>query len=660
MEEKKPFTFRDLKNILIGRSRDLQDRGLFHHLSLIAFFAWVGLGADGLSSSCYGPQESFLALGSHTHLSLIVGLLTVGTILVISASYSQLIELFPSGGGGYLVASKLLSPTAGMVAGCALLIDYVLTITVSIASGADAIFSLVPVDFAILKVPFAVFILILLILMNLRGVKESVLPLVPIFILFILTHAFIIIYTLLTHVPSFPSIVTGLQTDTTSTINQLGAFGIIFLILRAYSMGAGTYTGIEAISNAVTILREPRVRTAKKTMAYMAISLSVVVMGLMLGYLLFNVSLVEGKTLNAVLIENTTAHWSKPWAGTFVLLTLFAEAALLFVAAQTGFLGGPKVLSNMALDRWFPTRFSAISDRLVSQNGVLIMGISAIILLLLTKGSVQLLVVLYAINVFITFVLSQMGMVRHWWNERRRHRSWKRKVAVNGAGLVLSAFILISTVIIKFNDGGWMTLAVTGALILLAIGTKQHYFKTALLLKRLNTLTTAVSQEMLQARPSVPPPYDLKGKTAVVFVSGFNGMGLHTLMNVIRFFKGTFRNFVFVQVGIIDAGNFKGEAELHHLQAKSQEDIERYVLYMQSQGFYAEGHHAVGVDVVEESEKIAIGIAAKYPDAVFFGGQLVFPRDSFVNRLFHNYTVFSLQKHLYRQGLLFVILPIRV
>jgi uncharacterized protein (UPF0248 family) len=143
-------------------------------------------------------------------------------------------------------------------------------------------------------------------------------------------------------------------------------------------------------------------------------------------------------------------------------------------------------------------------------------------------------------------------------------------------------------------------------------------------------------------------------------VSGFNGMGLHTLMNIIRFFKGTFKNFVFVQVGIIDAGNFKGEAELHHLEEKSKEDIGRYTSYMQSQGFFAEGHSAVSVDVIEESEKIALKVSNQYPDAVFFGGQLVFPKDSFINRMFHNYTVFALQKHLYRQGLLFVILPIRV
>ena len=133
-----------LKTVLIGKSRDLSEKGIFHKLSLIAFFAWVGLGADGLSSSCYGPEEAFKALNGHIYLSLIVAAASVVTVYVISASYSQIIELFPTGGGGYLVASKLLSPKAGVVSGSALLIDYVLTITISVASGADALFSLLP------------------------------------------------------------------------------------------------------------------------------------------------------------------------------------------------------------------------------------------------------------------------------------------------------------------------------------------------------------------------------------------------------------------------------------------------------------------------------------------------------------------------------------
>src|SRR5690348_6123681 len=173
--------FELVKNVVIGRARNLSDKKLFEHTSLIALLAWVGLGADGLSSSCYGPEAAFLALKDHHFLSLFVAAGTILTIIVICASYSQIIEQFPSGGGGYLVASKLLSPTLGVVSGCALIGDYVLTIAISIASGADAFFSLLPVVWQPWKMTFAAGIVIFLTLLNLRGVKESVLLWVPIF-----------------------------------------------------------------------------------------------------------------------------------------------------------------------------------------------------------------------------------------------------------------------------------------------------------------------------------------------------------------------------------------------------------------------------------------------------------------------------------------------
>src|SRR5512146_1627758 len=178
----KPTILQKLKKLIIGGKHDIEDTSLFHKLALIAFFAWVGLGADGLSSSCYGPEETFLALQGHTYLAIFVAIMSGITVLTIAASYSQLIELFPTGGGGYLVASKLLSPTVGMVSGSALLIDYVLTITISVASGADAVFSFLPPAWAPYKLMFAVFGTLLLTIMNMRGVKESVLPLVPIFL----------------------------------------------------------------------------------------------------------------------------------------------------------------------------------------------------------------------------------------------------------------------------------------------------------------------------------------------------------------------------------------------------------------------------------------------------------------------------------------------
>ena len=286
-QEPKPTVVQRLKTLIIGRKHDLGDSSLYHKLTLIAFFAWVGLGADGLSSSCYGPEEAFLALEGHLSLGVFVALMSGITVLVIAASYSQIIELFPTGGGGYLVASKLLSPTAGMVSGSALLIDYVLTITISVASGADALFSFLPPAWLPYKLGFAVFGVLILTVMNMRGVRESVLPLVPIFLTFVVTHAFIIGYALVVKAGNLDDLAVSVSADVANTRAEIGIGGMLFLLLRAYSMGAGTYTGIEAVSNGLPILREPKVLTGKQTMRYMAVSLALTVMGLIIAYLLF-------------------------------------------------------------------------------------------------------------------------------------------------------------------------------------------------------------------------------------------------------------------------------------------------------------------------------------------------------------------------------------
>jgi hypothetical protein len=332
---------------------------------------------------------------------------------------------------------------------------------------------------------------------------------------------------------------------------------------------------------------------------------------------------------------------------------------LLFVAAQAGFLDGPRVLSNMALDRWVPARFASLSDRLVTQNGILLMSAAAFITMILTQGSVRLLVVLYSINVFITFCLSQLGMVRHWWISRSKNPSWWRKGMVNTIGLILTTFILCSVIVLKFHEGGWVTLLITGAVVMLAIFIKRHYLQTFKLLGRLDQLVEGLAvNEQVTAHSSVG--FNPHAKTAIILVNGFNGLGLHTLFGVTRLFGQEFKNFVFVEIGVIDAGSFKGVDEVEHLKTKIKNDVRRYIAFVQSQGYYANGFTATGIDVLAEAQKVAPKILERYPNAVFFGGQLVFPQDSFFTRWLHNHTVFALQKKFYRGGIPFVILPIRV
>lgn len=650
------------KRAILGAPRSPHDRSVFHQLSLIAFFAWVGLGADGLSSTCYGPAEAFHALGAHPHLSIFVALATALTILVLSKSEAQVMEMFPAGGGGYVVASKLLNPTAGMVAGSALLIDFILTIAISVASGTDAVFSFLPLEWQPYRLPFAVVGILFLTLLNLRGVKESIGPLVPVFVLFIVLHAGALLWGIGSHAFDLPQLAADTVHQVRDTHHELGLLGLLMLILRAYGMGAGTYTGIEAVSSSMMIMREPRVQTAKTTLRYMSVSLAVMATGLFLAYLLNNVESVPGKTMNAVLFERITAGWPRPLGQGFVWLTLLSEMAILFIAAQAGFLSGPRVLASMAVDRWVPTRFASLSDRLVTHNGVLLMSAGAVITVLLTGGAVGILVVLYSINVFITFGLSQAGMVRQAWQRRADPDPvWRQRLNTNGIALALTLFILLNMVVLKFHEGGWITLLVTGGMIAAVLSVRAYYNRTAVHLKRLDGLVEAAAisdQEEPRGQPLEQP--DPRGKTAVVLVNGFNGMGLHTLFAIIRVFGDSFRNYIFMSVGMIDAGNFKGVEELTHLRQHVETQLDRYVRFMRRRGYYAESIYRLGVDALSEIDEMAPEVLAKHPRAVFFGGQLSFGDDTLYSRWLHNYLILAAQTKLHNRGVPFFILPIRV
>ena len=652
-----------MKNIFIGRAKTLGDTSIFHKLSLVAFFAWIGLGADGISSSCYGPEEAFRNLLGHPMLAIFVALGTVFTIFIISSSYSQIIKLFPHGGGGYLVGSKLLSPTVGMVSGCALIIDYVLTITISVSSGTDALFSFFPANYHTYKLTVAVIGVCLLILLNLRGVKESVLSLTPIFVIFILMHVFVIIYAIFMHSGSFQSTTHETIHQWNSSVSQVGIFGTLFVILKAYSMGAGTFTGIEAVSNGMPILREPKVLTARRTMTLMAVSLSFLVLGLMVAYALYNVQISPTKTLNAVLLDSVTAHWGKFWSSGFIMTTLISEAALLFVAAQTGFIDGPRIMANMAIDHWFPKKFAALSDRLVTMNGVLLMGSAAIILMIISKGSVALLVVLYSINVFITFSISQLGMVRHWWMVKGKLQHWKRKLIVNGIGFILTSFILISVTIIKFGEGGWITLVITGLFILLAVNIKRHYFTTT---TRLQKLRLRAYSDLKIALDKCNKPYygtvafNPDEKTAIILVSGFGGTGLHTFLRINESFKGIYKNFIFIRIGIINSKIYRGSEELAHFKTSVKEDGQKYVTIANQFGFYGKSVWTIGTDPVNEVYRIVKKLMPKLANPTFFGGQLVFSKTFYMSQLLHNHTIFSIQKRFFKFGIPIVIFPIKI
>ena len=646
--------FEKIKHKIIGMPRNVNEPSIFHKLSLIPLLAWIGLGADGLSSSSYGPEEAFKALGSHTYIALFLGLATALTVFIISYAYSRIIEHFPHGGGGYIVATHTINENVGVVSGCALLVDYMLTITVSLVSCGDALFSFLPLSFQKYKLFFVVFLIIFLVLMNLRGVKESVTILAPIFIIFVITHVLLIGYGILSHVPQIKPLYGELKGSFRQDLSVLGMVGIFSIFLRAFSLGGGTYTGLEAVSNGMQIMREPKVHTGKRTMAYMATSLAFTAGGLFFCYFMFRIQPVEGRTLNAILADSMFGNW--PLGYWLALITILSEGALLIVGAQAGFIDGPRVMANMAVDSWFPRRFAALSERFSMQNGVLVMGVAALVLLIYTHGSVSALIIMYSINVFLTFSLSQFGMARFYIKNRDKDRKWKQHVPIHIVGLTLCLTILIITIYEKFGEGGWVTLFITSMVIGLCYLIRAHYKKVRLGVRKL--------EEMLSDIPTTETynndPINPNDMTAILLVSGFNGFGLHTLLSIVRYFPNVYKNYIFVSVGEIDSGSFKGIAEIEALKESVKDALMKYIKVTRQHGFPADYRMDVGTDVIETASDLVESIVKEFPRSTVFTGKLVFRQEHPFQKILHNETAYAIQRRLQWNGIPTVILPIRV
>ncbi len=647
------------REAVIGKPHDPLHPEPRHNIALVAFLAWIGLGADGLSSACYGPEQAFVALGQYTHFGLYLAAATFLTVFIIALAYNQVIELFPSGGGGYKVATQLLGPRAGLVSGSALLIDYILTIAISIAASGDALFSLLPPSAQPYKLLVQVTLLIVLIMLNLRGMKESLRVLLPIFLGFFLTHVFLIIYGVVAHSEGLPRLIPDTLNETQQLSDQMGWVFAAALFLRAYSLGGGTYTGLEAVSNNVNMLSEPRVKTGRYTMLYMASSLSFTAGGVILLYLLWSAQPVPHQTLNAVTFGAIINSWQLDPILSHGLLAvvLLLEAGLLFVAANTGFLGGPTVLANMAVDSWIPRQFRNLSGRLVTQNGIFLMGVGALGILAWTHGDVSVLVVLYSINVFITFSLSLLGLCRHWWRSRYDVDGWKSRLLLSLLGFAVTGGILIVTVVEKFAEGGWLTIFITGLIIALCALIRRHYERVRLQLRTVDALY-APRPHWDEDLPE--PPLDPEQPTAIFLVGKNRGLGMYALKWLNELFPGHFKNFIFISVGEVDAESYGGKGALRSLQYQIENSLRYYVNYCHSQGWAATSYAAYGTDVEAELEKLAVRVTEDYPNSVCLGSKLIFDNESWLISWLHNHTAIAMQRRLHLREIQMIVTPIKI
>jgi len=387
----------------------------------------------------------------------------------------------------------------------------------------------------------------------------------------------------------------------------------------------------------------------------MAISLSFTAGGIILLYLLWNAHPTHDQTLNAVVFrailgDSDTGHL-------ILILTLAFEAGLLFVGANTGFLAGPSVLANMAVDSWMPSRFRNLSSRLVTQNGVLLFGLAALLILFWSKGKVGWLVVLYSINVFLTFSLSILGLCVYWWRQRKTETfKWRWRLSFSAFALCVTISILIITLFSKFTVGGWVTIVITSAVICLCLLVKKHYSKIARKLQNLDILLNVPSV----ANNLTPPALASNQPTAILLINKHYGVGMHTLLSIQRMFPEHFKNFLFLSAGVVDVESFSGKNTLESMQHDVDKKLDQFVSYCHKNNLAAKAYSVYGTDPAAQLTECAEKIAQEFPNCIFFATRLIFDHDNWMIRLLHNETATTLQRRLHARGLQLIILPIRI
>jgi len=310
----------------------------------------------------------------------------------------------------------------------------------------------------------------------------------------------------------------------------------------------------------------------------------------------------------------------------------------------------------MAADSWVPHKFRYLSTRLVTQNGILVMGIAALAILFWTGGSVTLLVVLYSVSVFLTFAISLYGLCLFWWQNRRSQQYWFRRFMLSLTGFLICAGILTVLLVEKFREGGWAAAVIIGAIAALCIWIRNHYRQTK---DAIHMVDQVFANQPFGSHVGPVEP-DPNNQTAVFIVGSSRGGGLHALLWVQRMFPGHFKNFIFLNARTVDAHAYGGEGEVEHMRAEANATLKFFVDFCHSHRMASAAYLGFGTDVVNEVTKLCETINKEYPNSIFFTSKLIFEHDNWFTRLLHNQAALAIQRRLHFESLQMVILPMKV
>src|SRR6266699_1679977 len=441
------------------------------HERLTKFKALAVLSSDAISSVAYATEAilfSLVAAGSsHLGLTLPISFAIVGLLAIVAISYRQTIPAYPNGGGSYIVAKDNLGTLPGLVAAASLMIDYVLTVAVSVSAGVLALVTLIP-QLAPYVVPINVALVIFITVVNLRGVRESgSIFAIPTYI-FIASALLLIIVG---SVKSFfiqhdPIIGTFPPVQATESLT-------LFLVLKSFAAGCSAMTGVEAISNGVPAFKKPEARNARTTLTWMAVILGTLFIGITLLATSFG---IEANPASNPTVVGQIAF--KVFTGPLYFMYPVFQIATLFIltlAANTSYSDFPRLASLLARDKFLPSQFAFRGDRLAFTTGIVFLALLAILLLIVFNGATTQLINLYAVGVFLSFTLSQGGMVLHWWRLRREHKGWRRSMIINGLGAFTTLIVALVIATTKFLEGAWIVVILIPLLVLMFLAISRHY-----------------------------------------------------------------------------------------------------------------------------------------------------------------------------------------
>ncbi|MFP5482948.1 MAG: amino acid transporter, partial [Gammaproteobacteria bacterium] len=338
-----------------------------------------------------------------------------------------------------------------------------------------------------------------------------------------------------------------------------------------------------------------------------------------------------------------------------LLVMLGLETAVLLLAAHVAFAVGPRVLSTMAIDSWLPHQFRYLSNRFVTKNGIMLMGGLALLAIYLSDANVDLLVVLFSINVFIVFSLSMLGLCVYWLKNRHEKRFVKGFLSAS-LGFAVSASILLGTIITQFFQGGWITMLITTVVVLVCLWVRNHYRETKEKIAKIDEVFAMAQYGSAHSPPELIP----EGNTAVFIVGNSRGGGLHALLWVQRMFPNHFQNFVFMNARTVDSKAYGGREALEAMRVDASVSLNYFVNFCRSHGLRAKSYLSFGTDAVEELTNLAKVVAENHPNAIFFTSKLVFENENILTRLLHNQAALELQRRLHNAGQQMVILPMRL